>query len=374
MRKVLFIDRDGTIIREPSGNFQVDTLEKLEFVPAVIRNLWLIRKNLAFDLVMVTNQDGLGSPDYPEAVFRQVQDKLVRTLENEGIVFDEVLVDRSLPEENAATRKPRTGMLSRYLSGPCDLAGSVVIGDRLTDLELAVNLGAKSILYSGHLTWAEVEAAGWQAHCLLITNDWDAVYRCLAFPSRKTIAGRKTRETDVHITFDPDGTGQTDIATGLGFFDHMLEQIGRHSGCDLTVKVRGDLHIDEHHTVEDTALALGEAVAKALGDKRGIERYGFVLPMDDALATVAIDFGGRPWLQWKSSFKRDKVGDMPTELFFHFFKSFTDTARCNLYVRAKGDNDHHKAEALFKAFARALRNAVRRDVFNFELPTTKGTL
>lgn len=374
MKKFIFLDRDGTLIVEPPDDFQIDTLEKLEFLPGVIRNLWLIRKNLDFELVMVSNQDGLGTAGYPEEAFKLVQGKVLKTLENEGVVFDDILIDRSFPEDNAPTRKPRTGMMGNYLDGSVDLSNSVVIGDRMTDLQLAANLGARAILFSNQLTLADVEAAGLGEQCLLVTDNWDAVYRCLAAPSRTAVVERITRETEIQISLDLDGTGKTDISTGLGFFDHMLEQIGRHSGCDLTIRVKGDLHVDEHHTVEDTALALGVVFDKALGNKKGIERYGFMLPMDDCLATVALDFGGRPWLVWNVDFHREKVGDVPTELFFHFFRSFTDSARCNLNIRAEGQNEHHRIEAVFKAFARAIRMAVRRDADNFELPSTKGML
>ncbi|HPV19538.1 MAG TPA: bifunctional histidinol-phosphatase/imidazoleglycerol-phosphate dehydratase HisB [Prolixibacteraceae bacterium] len=362
------------MIVEPPWDFQVDTLEKLEFVPGVIRNLRMIRDKLPFELVMVSNQDGLGTPGYPQEDFDLVQGKILKTLENEGVVFDDILIDSTFPEENAPTRKPGTAMMGQYMKGNHDLAGSFVIGDRLTDLMLAANLGAKCILYTASLSREEVEAEGLSGSCALITTSWDEIYAFLAMPARSVTVERKTRETDIRVELSLDGTGKTDISTGLGFLDHMLEQIGRHAGCDLTVKAKGDLHVDEHHTVEDTALALGEAFGKALRDKAGMERYGFVLPMDDSLATVALDFGGRPWLVWKAHFRREKVGDLPTELIFHFFKSFADTARCNLYMEVTGDNDHHQIEALFKGFARAVRMALRRDPFNFELPSTKGTL
>lgn len=374
MKKAIFLDRDGTMIVEPPDDFQIDTLEKLELLPGVIRNLRLVRENLPFGLVMVSNQDGLGTPGYPEEAFELVQGKLLRLLENEGIPFDDILIDKTFPEENAPTRKPGTGMMGKYMDGSYDLAGSFVIGDRLTDVRLAANLGARAILYTTTISAEEVEAAGLDGSCVLITNSWDDIYRFLALPVRTAAVERKTRETDIRVLLSLDGSGKSDISTGLGFFDHMLDQIARHSGCDLTVRVKGDLHVDEHHTVEDTALALGEAFGKALGDKTGMERYGYVLPMDDSLATVALDFGGRPWLVWKAHFRRDKVGDLPTELVFHFFKSFSDTARCNLFMEVTGDNDHHQIEALFKGFARALRMALRRDPFSFVLPTTKGVL
>ena len=374
MLKALFVDRDGTMIVEPPDDFQIDTLEKLELLPGVIRNLRLVRENLPFGLVMVSNQDGLGTPGYPEEAFALVQGKLLRLLGNEGIAFDDILIDKTFPEEKAPTRKPGTGMLAKYQEESYDLSGSFVIGDRLTDVQLAANLGTRAILYTTTISAEEVEAAGLAGSCALITNSWDDIYRFLALPVRTATVERKTRETGISVFLSLDGSGKSDISTGLGFFDHMLDQIARHSGCDLTVRVKGDLHVDEHHTVEDTALALGEAFGKALGDKTGMERYGYVLPMDDSLATVALDFGGRPWLVWKAHFRRDKVGDLPTELIFHFFKSFSDTARCNLYMEVTGDNDHHQIEALFKGFARALRMALRRDPFNFVLPTTKGVL
>lgn len=374
MLKALFVDRDGTMVVEPPDDFQIDTLEKLELLPGVIRNLRLVRENLPFELVMVSNQDGLGTPGYPEEAFALVQGKLLRLLGNEGITFDDILIDKTFPEENAPTRKPGTGMMGKYMEGSYDLAGSFVIGDRLTDIQLAANMGARAILYTTAISAEEVEAGGLAGSCALITNSWDDIYRFLALPVRTATVERKTRETGISVFLSLDGSGKSDISTGLGFFDHMLDQIARHSGCDLTVRVKGDLHVDEHHTVEDTALALGEAFGKALGDKKGMERYGYVLPMDDSLATVALDFGGRPWLVWKAHFRRDKVGDLPTELVFHFFKSFSDTARCNLFMEVTGDNDHHQIEALFKGFARALRMALRRDHFNFQLPSTKGVL
>jgi imidazoleglycerol-phosphate dehydratase/histidinol-phosphatase len=374
MKKVLFIDRDGTLIVEPPDDFQVDTLEKLEFIPGVFRNLWLITHNLDYDLVMVSNQDGLGSDGYPEDAFIRVQQKILKTFENEGIRFHEIMIDRSFPHEGAPTRKPGTGMLGNYMNGSCDLAGSFVIGDRITDVKLAANLGCKAILF-GKDTPAAILANGvLRETCVLTTDKWDEIYRYVAAPQRRVTIERNTRETSVVISLNLDGSGKTEISTGVGFFDHLLDQIGRHSGCDLFILVKGDLHVDEHHTVEDTALVLGEAFARVLTDKRGIERYGYVLPMDDCLATVAVDFGGRPYLVWNAEFRREKVGDMPTELFHHFFKSFTDGARCNLNIKAEGNNEHHKAESVFKAFAKAVRMAVRRDPSNFELPSTKGIL
>jgi imidazoleglycerol-phosphate dehydratase / histidinol-phosphatase len=374
MKKVLFIDRDGTLIVEPPDNFQVDSLEKLEFIPGVFRNMSLIGKNLGYELVMVSNQDGLGSEVYPEEIFARVQAKVLKAFENEGVVFDDILIDKSWPEDNAPTRKPRLGMLGKYLSGDYDLANSFVIGDRLTDIELAKNLGAKGILFNKGEMSEELEKAGLANYCVLVSDDWDDVYACVAAPERKVCVSRETGETKISVELNLDGVGSGNISTGLKFFDHMLEQISRHSGCTLSVNAAGDLDVDEHHTIEDTALALGEAFSKALGDKKGIERYGFCLPMDDCLAQVALDFGGRPWLAWDAAFMREKVGDVPTEMFFHFFKSFSDAARCNLNIKAEGSNEHHKIEAIFKAFAKALKMAIKRDIFNFELPSTKGKL
>jgi len=373
MKKALFIDRDGTLIVEPADE-QIDSLEKLEFLPKVFRNLYFIRKNLDYELVIVSNQDGLGTESYPEDTFWPAQNKMLKAFESEGVVFDDILIDRSFPHENAPTRKPELGMMEKYLDGSYDLSECFVIGDRLTDLWLAKNLGAKGILINNGSLAGGLEACGLYETCVLVTDDWDKIYACVAAPERTASVSRTTRETDIHIEVNLDGTGQTIINTGLHFFDHMLDQLGRHSGCDLTIGVKGDLQVDEHHTIEDTAIALGEAFGKALGNKKGIERYGFYLPMDESLASVAIDFGGRPWLVWDASFVRERVGDVPTEMFFHFFKSFSDAARCNLNIKVEGDNEHHKIEAVFKAFAKAIRMAVKRDVFNFELPTTKGTL
>jgi imidazoleglycerol-phosphate dehydratase/histidinol-phosphatase len=374
MKRVLFIDRDGTLIVEPPDDFQIDTLEKLEFIPKVFRNMFLIVQNLDFELVMVSNQDGLGSPAYPFDSFNRVQQKVIKAFGNEGIVFSDVHIDSSMPDENAPTRKPKTGMLGKYLEGEYNLAESFVIGDRITDVELAKNLGCKAILLGPESLWQEIEKEVLTRNCALITDNWDRIYSFLAAPVRIATFERNTRETRIKISLNLDGTGKTSISTGFGFFDHLLDQIGRHSGCDLTVLVKGDLHVDEHHTIEDTALALGEVFRVALGDKKGIERYGFMLPMDDCLATVAVDFGGRPWLVWNAHFNREKVGDLPTEMFYHFFKSFSDGARCNLNIKAEGVNEHHKIEAIFKAFARAMKIAFRRDVFNAELPSTKGIL
>ncbi len=374
MKKVLFIDRDGTLIKEPPIDFQVDSLEKLEFVPKVFRNMFNIQKNLNYELVMVTNQDGLGTDSFPEDTFWPTQNKMLQALENEEIVFDDIIIDKTFPEENAPTRKPRTGLLTKYLTGEYDLANSFVIGDRLTDIELAKNLGAKGILLnSGNLT-EELEKQGLSKNCTLISDDWDDIYACVASPERTAEIVRETKETNILVQLNLDGSGVCNVSTGLNFFDHMLNQIGRHSGIDLTVQVKGDLEVDEHHTIEDTALALGEAFKNAVGNKLGMERYGFCLPMDDCLAMAAIDFGGRPWLVWDTDFNREMVGDMPTEMFMHFFKSFSDAALCNLNIKAEGTNEHHKIEAIFKALAKSIKMAIKRDVFNFELPSTKGKL
>jgi imidazoleglycerol-phosphate dehydratase/histidinol-phosphatase len=373
MKKALFIDRDGTLIFEPSDE-QVDSFEKLEFLPGAFRDMHLISKNLDYELVMVTNQDGLGTSSYPEDTFWPVHNFVLKAFENEGVIFDDICIDRSFPYENRPTRKPGTGMLTKYLEGEYDLANSFVIGDRLTDIILAKNLGAKGILINDGSLASELEKQGLAEHCVLITTDWDDIYACVALPERTSEITRTTRETDIRIKLNLDGTGVCDISTGLHFFDHMLNQIGRHAGVDLTIKVNGDLEVDEHHTIEDTALALGEAFRKAVGNKRGMERYGFCLPMDDCLAMAAIDFGGRPWLIWETEFKREKVGDVPTEMFMHFFKSFSDAALCNLNIKAEGTNEHHKIEAIFKAFAKAIKMALKRDIFNFELPSTKGVL
>ena len=373
-KRILFIDRDGTLIKEPPVDYQVDSLEKLEFYPGVFRNLYYIRKNLDFMFVMASNQDGLGTASFPEDTFWPAQNMMLKALENEGITFDAIHIDPSMPADNSPMRKPGTGMLTSYLSEDYDLANSYVIGDRITDIQLAKNLGAKGIFLATEDRAAEIEKNGLSSVCALITPDWEKVYAFLTSVERKAIVSRKTNETDIYVEVDLDGSGKTEISTGLGFFDHMLDQIGRHSGINLKVKVKGDLHVDEHHTVEDTGIALGEALLKALGDKRGIERYGFVLPMDDCLAQVTLDFGGRSWLVWEAEFKREKVGDVPTEMFYHFFKSLSDAARMNLNIKAGGTNEHHKIEGIFKAFAKAIKNAVRRDVFSDALPTTKGLL
>jgi imidazoleglycerol-phosphate dehydratase/histidinol-phosphatase len=363
MKKILFIDRDGTIIHEPENDQQVDSLEKLSFMPKVISCLEKISRLTEYVLVMVSNQDGLGTSSFPEDTFWPAQNKMLEILRGEGIEFKAIHIDRSFEHENSPNRKPGTGMLKEYIVGDFDLKNSFVIGDRFTDLELAKNLGAKSILY-GKLNSEEA---------VICTSDWEMISQYLIFEQRKGIVKRKTSETEIRVEINLDGSGNTDINTGLGFFDHMLDQIGKHGEFDMMIKVKGDLEVDEHHTIEDTGIALGEAFAKALSDKKGIQRYGFLLPMDDALAQVAIDFGGRPWFEWNASFKREKIGDMPTEMFFHFFKSFTDHAKCNLNIIASGNNEHHKIESIFKAFARAAKMAVLRDEFRFNrIPSTKG--
>jgi imidazoleglycerol-phosphate dehydratase/histidinol-phosphatase len=374
MKRALFIDRDGTLIVEPPETFQVDTLDQLEFTPKVFRNLYNVKQNLDFELVIVTNQDGLGTAAYPEQNFLTIQNKMLKCFENEGVTFNDILIDKSFPEDNLPTRKPNTGLLTKYLDGSYDLDGSYVIGDRLTDIILAKNLGCKGILFGTIDRWDEVKDNNLEKHCALITDDWDEIYKYIALPQRITSIHRSTNETKIDILINLDGNGNCDISTGLKFFDHMLEQIGRHSGIDLTIEVDGDLEVDEHHTIEDTAIALGEAFNKAIGNKIGMERYGFYLPMDDSLAQVGIDFGGRSWLVWDVKFLRDKVGDVPTEMFLHFFKSFSDAARCNLNIKAEGDNEHHKIESIFKALARAIKMAIRRDPFSKQLPSTKGVL
>ncbi len=374
MQKILFIDRDGTIIKEPAVDFQVDSLEKLEFVPRALSNLRKIATELDFKLVMVTNQDGLGTSSFPEETFWPAHQRMMSTLEGEDIFFSEVLIDRTFEHENAETRKPRTGLLTGYLSNSdMDLTNSFVIGDRLTDIQLAVNLGSKGILISEN---QKPEATDEQsAATALVTANWDEIYEFLKLPPRIAEVQRDTKETQIYVKVNLDGTGKSQINTGLGFFDHMLDQLAKHSGADLEIRVSGDLHIDEHHTIEDTALALGEAYLKALGDKKGTNRYGFLLPMDEALAQVAIDFSGRPWLVWDASFKREKVGEMPTEMFMHFFKSFSDTSKCNLNIKCEGENEHHKIEAIFKAWAKAIKMAVKRDIKAMDsLPSTKGVL
>lgn len=361
-KKVLFIDRDGTIIVEPE-DFQIDSFEKLKFLPQAITSLSKIARELDYELVMVSNQDGLGTDSFPEDAFYPVQNFILQTLADEGIHFTDVYIDRSFAYENKVTRKPGTALLPKYLYGNYDLANSYVIGDRETDVQLAKNLGCKSIFIS---TSNKSEAE-------LITTDWNEIYCYLKQQPRKGYIRRTTSETDIQVSVNLDGSNPSQIDTGLPFFDHMLEQVARHGDIGLAIQVQGDLKIDEHHTIEDTALALGDAFLQALGSKKSIERYGFLLPMDDCLAQVAIDFGGRPWLVWQAEFKREKVGDMPTEMFYHFFKSFSDQARCNLHISASGDNEHHKIEAIFKAFARAIKIAVAL-TDNYTIPSTKNVL
>lgn len=369
MKKVLFIDRDGTLVIEPLIDLQLDSLDKLEFYPGVFRWLSRIAEELDFELVIVTNQDGLGTNSFPEETFWPAQNKMMKAFENEGVTFNNVLVDRSFPKDNAPTRKPRTGLLTKYFEENYDMANSFVIGDRLTDIELAENLGAKGILISSD------EKLNYKNDTqILKTDSWKSIYEFLKLADRTAEIIRKTNETDIVIRLNLDGTGKANIDTGIEFFNHMLDQIARHGSLDLDVTVKGDLEVDEHHTIEDTAIALGEVFYKALGNKLGIERYGFCLPMDDCLAQVAIDFGGRNWLEWNAEFKREMIGKMPTEMFFHFFKSFTDGAKCNLNVKAEGVNEHHKIEAIFKTFAKAIKMAKKRDVNNMQLPSTKGIL
>ena len=355
MKTALFIDRDGTILVEPADE-QIDSFEKFQFVPGVICNLNFIKTKLDFEFVMVSNQDGLGTASYPEADFWPTHNLMLNTLKGEGVTFDDILIDRSFPEEHLPTRKPGTGMLTKYMTGEYDLANSYVIGDRETDKQLAKNLGCKYLILGDNV------------------QSWDEITEILFAGERTASVRRTTKETDIDISLNLDGTGQCDISTGLGFFDHMLEQIGKHGSIDLRIHVKGDLNVDEHHTIEDTGIALGECIAKALGDKRGIERYGYTLPMDDCLCQVALDFGGRAWLVWDAEFKRERVGDMPTEMFLHFFKSFSDAARMNLNIKAEGDNEHHKIEGIFKALARSIKMAVKRDIYKFQLPSSKGVL
>jgi len=362
MKKVLFIDRDGTLVIEPPVDLQLDSLEKLEFYPGVFQNLAKIVTELDYQLVMVTNQDGLGTDSFPEETFWPAQNKILQAFKNEGITFSEIIVDKSFAHDNLPSRKPGTALLTHYIKGNYDLANSYVIGDRFTDVQLAENLGSKSI-YMG------TEAA--QAD--LSTQSWEAIYKFLKKVPRTGSVIRITNETNIEVMVNLDGSGKSNINTGLAFFDHMLEQLSRHGNIDLDIKVQGDLEIDEHHTIEDTALALGNAFLQALGSKKGIERYGFLLPMDDCLSQVAIDFGGRPWLVWEAEFKREKIGEMPTEMFFHFFKSFSDNAKCNLNIKAEGTNEHHKIECIFKAFAKAIKMAVQQ-TDNFNIPSTKGML
>ncbi|RIV68793.1 bifunctional histidinol-phosphatase/imidazoleglycerol-phosphate dehydratase HisB [Flagellimonas aequoris] len=376
-KKVLFIDRDGTIIKETIDE-QIDSFEKLIFYPKAFTYLAKIAKELDYELVMITNQDGLGTDIFPENTFWPVHNFIVNTFEAEGVVFDNVFIDKTFAKDNAPTRKPGTGMLTSYFSEAYDLANSFVIGDRLTDVELAKNLGAKGIYINDetHLGTGEitVKREELDSYIALESNDWEKIYEFLKLENRVAEIFRKTNETDIQIKLNLDGTGKSDIQTGLAFFDHMLDQLARHGQMDLTIKVDGDLEVDEHHTIEDTAIALGEVFSKALGNKLGIERYGFCLPMDDCLAQVAIDFGGRNWLVWDAEFNREKIGEMPTEMFLHFFKSFSDGAKANLNIKAEGTNEHHKIEAIFKAFAKSIKMAVKRDVEKMVLPSTKGML
>jgi imidazoleglycerol-phosphate dehydratase / histidinol-phosphatase len=367
MKKVLFIDRDGTLIYEPD-DFQIDAFEKLKFLPGVISSLGKIARQTDYELVMVTNQDGLGTENFPEETFYPVHNLIMQIFESEGVNFSEVFIYRSYARENKTTRKPGTGMLTKYFSDEYDLENSYVIGDRETDVQLANNLGAKAIFIKNpNFDLPETEN-------VYIAENWQEIFEFLKLPARRVIHSRTTKETDIQIELNLDGTGKSEISTGISFFDHMLEQIARHSGIDLRIQAKGDLHIDEHHTIEDIAIALGEAFARALEDKRGMARYGFTLPMDDCLAQVAVDFGGRNWIVWDAEFKRENVGKMPTEMFFHFFKSFSDKALCNLNIKAEGTNEHHKIEAIFKAFAKAIKMAVRRDANDSSLPSTKGSL
>lgn len=376
-KRVLFIDRDGTIIKETQDE-QIDAFDKMIFYPKVFTYLGKIAKELDFELVMITNQDGLGTDSFPEETFWPVHNFILKSFENEGVQFSEILIDRTFPNENAATRKPGIGLLKKYLSEDYDLQNSFVIGDRLTDMELAKNLGAKGIFINDDtnlgITEISTKAEELQKSIALETNDWQRIYEFLKLKERFAEIQRKTNETDISIKLNLDGTGKSDINTGISFFDHMLDQLARHGQMDLEITVKGDLEVDEHHTIEDTAIALGEVFNKALCDKLGMERYGFCLPMDDCLAQVAIDFGGRNWLVWHADFKREMIGQMPTEMFYHFFKSFTDGAKANLNIKAEGTNEHHKIEAIFKAFAKAIKMAVKRDAEKMILPSTKGRL
>jgi imidazoleglycerol-phosphate dehydratase/histidinol-phosphatase len=379
MKRILFIDRDGTLIKEAPPTYQIDSLEKLSFYPGMFEYMGRIAREMDYELLMVTNQDGLGTASFPEDTFWPVQNFVLESLAGEGIRFSGIFIDRSFTEENLATRKPGTGMLTKYIgNADYDLANSFVIGDRITDVQLAKNLGCKAIWLNNDpaLGGAEISDSrrDLEAAIALETPDWSRIYEYLKLGLRRVAQERITSETQIRIELNADGSGKADIATGLGFFDHMLEQIARHGKMDLVIRAKGDLHIDEHHTIEDTGIALGEAFAKALADKRGMERYGFALPMDEADAKVLIDFGGRGWIVWNAGFRRERIGEMPTEMFYHFFKSFSDAAKCNLHVECHGENEHHKIEAIFKAFARAIRMAVKRDPFSNYLPSTKGVL
>ena len=380
MKKILFIDRDGTLINEAPPTYQLDSFEKLEFYPDMFYYMRKIATELNYELVMITNQDGLGTASFPEDTFWPVHNFVMKSLSNEGINFSEVIIDRTFAKDNAPTRKPNTGLVTKYINNPeYDLINSFVIGDRVTDVQLAKNLGCKAFWLNGDdaLGVAEVKDSITELRnstVALETKQWSAIYEYLKLPPRIVKHERNTNETKISIEVNLDGTGKASVNTGLAFFDHMLDQIARHGNIDLNVTCKGDLHIDEHHSIEDTGIALGEAIAKALGDKRGIERYGFLLPMDDCLAQVAIDFGGRNWIVWDAEFKREKIGEMPTEMFFHFFKSFSDASKSNLNIKAEGDNEHHKIEAIFKGFAKTIKMAVKRDVNNNALPSTKGIL
>ena len=378
-KRVLFIDRDGTIIKEAPPTYQIDSFEKLEFYPGMFTWLSRIVKEFDYELVLPTNQDGLGTPGFPEDSFWPVHNFIMKNLEGEGIIFKDVLIDKTFAKDNAPTRKPGVGMFPKYLNNEeYDLENSFVIGDRITDVQLAKNLGCKAIWLNSDpkLGGSEISDSlkDLQSTIALETTEWKKIYEFLKLGNRVVHHERNTNETKISIELNLDGNGKTEIKTGLSFFDHMLDQLGRHSGADLKIAVNGDLHIDEHHTIEDTGIALGEAFAKALGNKAGITRYGFLLPMDDSLAQVAIDFGGRSWLVWDAEFKREKIGDMPTEMFYHFFKSFSDAAKCNLNIKVEGDNEHHKIESIFKALAKSIKMVVKRDVENMQLPTTKGIL
>ena len=380
MKKILFIDRDGVLIKEAPPTYQLDSFDKLEFYPDVFEYLRKIAMELDYELIMVTNQDGMGTPAFPEATFWPVHNFVLKSLANEGIHFSEVNIDRTFAKDNAPTRKPGTGMLTKYINNPdYDLSKSFVIGDRITDMQLAKNLGCKGCWFNNDPDLGATEINSTiddlrKEVIVLESPEWEAIYEFLKLPQRIVLHERNTNETKIKIEVNLDGTGKANIKTGLPFFDHMLDQLARHGNLDLAIECRGDLHIDEHHSIEDTGIALGEAIAKALGVKRGIERYGFLLPMDDCLAQVAIDFGGRAWIEWEATFKREKIGEMPTEMFFHFFKSFSDAAKCNLNIKAEGDNEHHKIESIFKAFAKAIKMAVKKDINNNSLPSTKGVL
>lgn len=380
MKKILFVDRDGTLINEAPPTYQLDSFEKLEFYPDMFYYMRKIATELNYELVMITNQDGLGTASFPEDTFWPIQNFVMTSLSNEGIHFSEVIIDKTFAKDNAPTRKPNIGLVTKYINNSeYDLINSFVIGDRITDVQLAKNLGCKAFWLNGDDTLGAAEVKDSiielrNSTVALETKEWSAIYEYLKLPPRIVKHERNTNETKISIEVNLDGTGKAAINTGIAFFDHMLDQIARHGNIDLNVTCKGDLHIDEHHSIEDTGIALGEAIAKALGDKRGIERYGFLLPMDDCLAQVAIDFGGRNWIVWDAEFKREKIGEMPTEMFFHFFKSFSDASKSNLNIKAEGDNEHHKIEAIFKGFAKALKMAVKRDINNNALPSTKGVL